>query len=156
MTSASGQPMKDSTQLLRFSQSSPAELPYKKLTIEEGLLLSFMFSIGHSTMSLKDTQQRVREKPFHSSISLLLSLILVRFPNTLSLVSLWKMYKLQAKRVKAAAGQMWNSNFSKIRQSLKMLTTNVRISIRIQPDVQLWLPMIVIKRTLMLMKKWIF
>ncbi|XP_068829707.1 coiled-coil domain-containing protein 54 [Capricornis sumatraensis] len=29
------------------------------------------------------------------------------------------MYKLQAKRVKAAAGQMWNSNFSKIRQSLK-------------------------------------
>lgn len=29
------------------------------------------------------------------------------------------MYKLQAKRVKAAAGQMWNSNFSKIRQTLK-------------------------------------
>ncbi|KAF0877221.1 coiled-coil domain-containing protein 54 [Crocuta crocuta] len=29
------------------------------------------------------------------------------------------MYKLQAKRVKAAAGQMWTSNLSKIRQSLK-------------------------------------
>ncbi|XP_020926144.1 coiled-coil domain-containing protein 54 [Sus scrofa] len=29
------------------------------------------------------------------------------------------MYKLQTKRVKAAAGKMWNSNFSKIRQSLK-------------------------------------
>ncbi|XP_006215973.1 coiled-coil domain-containing protein 54 [Vicugna pacos] len=29
------------------------------------------------------------------------------------------MYKLQTKRVKAAAGQMWNSNFSKMRQSLK-------------------------------------
>ncbi|KAF6117816.1 coiled-coil domain containing 54 [Phyllostomus discolor] len=29
------------------------------------------------------------------------------------------MYKLQTKRVKAAAGQMWTSNLSKIRQSLK-------------------------------------
>uniref|UniRef100_A0A8C4FFS8 Coiled-coil domain containing 54 n=1 Tax=Catagonus wagneri TaxID=51154 RepID=A0A8C4FFS8_9CETA len=29
------------------------------------------------------------------------------------------MYKRQTKRVKAAAGKMWNSNFSKIRQSLK-------------------------------------
>ncbi|XP_057553980.1 coiled-coil domain-containing protein 54 [Hippopotamus amphibius kiboko] len=29
------------------------------------------------------------------------------------------MYKLQTKRVKAASGQMWNSNFSRIRQSLK-------------------------------------